>query len=99
MQDEPCSGDWEDTSSLTAEDRILIRLKWLRSKANFTDLAFISDADDLMDPLLYHEFKCHRGMFYNSDDDSDLEIERIQEFLEYENFSSESSDSDSDGFY
>ena len=27
-----------------------------------------------MDPLLFHEFKCKSGFFYNEDDDSDSEF-------------------------
>ena len=92
IQDEPCSGDGEDTSSLTPEARILNRLRWLRSKCNFTDLAFMSEANEMMDPLTYHEFKCSRGMFYSFDDDSDCE------YLEHEDLFFSTDSSDSDGF-
>ena len=95
IQDEPCSGDWEDTSTLTPETRVLNRLRHLRLKCNFTDLAFMSEANEMMDPLTYHEFKCSRGMFYIFDDDSDCEYE--EEFFNEGMFLSTDS-SDSDGF-
>ena len=94
IRDEPCSED-EDADTLTAEDRVLNRLRWLRSKCNFTDLAFMSEANEMMDPLTYHEFKCSRGMFYIFDDDSDCEYG--EEFFNEGMFLSTDS-SDSDGF-
>ena len=92
MRDEPCSED-EDADTLTAEDRVLNRLRSLRSKCNFTDLAFMSEANEMMDPLTYHEFKCSRGMFYDFDEDSDCEYGE-EFFNEGIFFSSDSSDSD-----
>ena len=57
----------------------------------------MSEANEMMDPLTYHEFKCRRGMFYNFDDDSDCEYVNVEVF--HQNIFFISSDSsDSDGF-
>ena len=94
IYDEPCSGDGDPAAAfLKDEDRILNRLRSLRSKCNFTDLAFMSEANEMMDPLTYHEFKCSRGMFYDFDEDSDCEYGE-EFFNEGIFFSSDSSDSD-----
>ena len=57
----------------TVENITLNRLRDLTFKGNFTDLAWMSEAKEFMDPLLYHEFKCRPGVFYNSDEDSDMD--------------------------
>ena len=95
IQDEPCSED-ADAASLTPEVMVLNRLRSLRSNCNFTDLAFMSEANEMMDPLTYHEFKCSRGMFYIFDDDSDCEY--AEEYLIEGMFHSTDDSSDSDGF-
>lgn len=55
---------------LTAEHQLLCCLRLLHSKCRFTDLALISGGD-LMEPLVYHEYKCPKGLFYDRDQDSD----------------------------
>jgi len=54
------------------EHQILCCLRLLHSKCQFSDFALLSDTScELMEPLLYHEYKCPKGLFYNRDDDSD----------------------------
>ena len=56
----------------------------------------MSEANEMMDPLTYHEFKCSRGMFYIFDDDSDCEY--AEEYFIEGMFHSTDESSDSDGF-
>ena len=56
--------------SLTGEHQLLCCLRLIQSQCRFTDLALISGGD-LMEPLVYHEHKCPKGLFYDRDNDSD----------------------------
>ena len=66
----------DDHSDLPVETKLLACLRLLHSKCRFTDLALVSISRmscHLMEPLLYHEYKCSKGLFYVRDDDSDNE--------------------------
>ena len=84
---------------LTVENIILNRLREFTLKCNFTDLCWIAETEEFMDPLLFHEYECDSGHFYDSDSDSDsISIFRDMNVPLMLDSSSDSSDSN-DGFY
>ena len=92
----------------TPETKILNCLRELTFRSNFTDLAWMSEAKELMDPLLYHEYKCRPGLFYNSGEDSEFDSDASDENCSklfrdcrgvIEIMEDSSDTSDSDGFF
>ena len=60
------------------ENKVLCCLRLLHANCNFYDYSNASENSDgqqLLDPLVYHEHKCPKGLFYDAWLDSDLEEE------------------------
>ena len=58
------------------ENKVLCCLRLLHSNCNFYDYSNASENSDgqqLLDPLVYHEHKCPKGLFYDAYLDSDIE--------------------------
>ena len=58
------------------ENKVLCCLRLLHANCNFYDYSNASENSDgqqLLDPLVYHEHKCPKGLFYDAWLDSDLE--------------------------
>ena len=57
-----------EQEKLTPENVLLNLLREFTFKCNFTDLCWIAETEELMDPLLFHEYKCRSGLDGDVDD-------------------------------